>query len=281
MTPGIGLVTVGLSADSAGPSASAIVNPDGTFEIRAARSGPHELSVYTGGMILYRETVFVNSPNQSITVRLPDTAKTARSSENTISLQQLAHKVPDRARRAFEKGEQAENKGNHVQAEDWLQQAVAIDPEFADAFNELGAVEANQGDNPRAIENFQKAIALAPQHRMALANLCIVLAKAKRFDEAAEIARRALQVAPGSGSVRFVLATSLYFVKGDTDEVLDNLERSASEVPRAHLVAAELLARRGKRAEAVQHVEDYLRVSPPDDNRREWAEAMLAKWRPQ
>jgi hypothetical protein len=69
-------------------------------------------------------------------------------------------------------------------------------------------------------------------------------------------------------------------VKGDSDEVLENLERSTSEIPGAHLVAARLLMRRGKRTEALHHVEDYLRATPADDQDRSRAMSMLAELRP-
>jgi hypothetical protein len=85
---------------------------------------------------------------------------------------------------------------------------------------------------------------------------------------------------PGSGTLHFILATSLLLTSGDSDEVLDNLERSAGEVPRAHLVAAQLLVRRGKRDEAARHVQDYLRAAPADDRERENAKAMLGELRP-
>jgi hypothetical protein len=84
---------------------------------------------------------------------------------------------------------------------------------------------------------------------------------------------------PASGRLRFVLATCLLLTKGDSDEVLENLERSAGEIPRAHLVAARVLMQRGKNAEALRHVEDYLRVVPADDQERDRAMSMLAELR--
>src|SRR5262249_52450309 len=142
------------------------------------------------------------------------------------------------------------------------------------------ALDAARGNLEQAVVDYQKAIDAVPEHRLALSNLSIVLAKLRRFDEAATVARRALQFAPSSGPLRYVLATSMLFTKGDSGDVLDNLERSASDVPIAHLVAAELLVRRGKRIEAIHHVEDFLRSVPADDKHRDRAQAMLAELRP-
>jgi tetratricopeptide (TPR) repeat protein len=274
-------LTVELTATSAGVSQRTAVNPDGSFEFGSVQPGLYLLRILSmDGSQIHEETLTVTGPNQSLVIRLPESANAKQSSaEGSVSMRQLMHKVPTQARKVFDKGEQAEAKGDHEQALELLHQAVSIDPEFADAFNELGAVEAGQGDLSQAIDEFQKAVDLVPDHPRALANLSIVLAKAQRFDEAAQVARRALRIMPNSGVVRYVFATSLLFSKGDSDEVLDNLERSTTEIPVAHLLAAELLERRGKREEAIHHVEEYLKVVPANDKERGRAEAMLAELR--
>lgn len=263
-----------------GPTERVMINGDGSFEFRYARPGAHELRLVTmSGTIIHQETVFITGANQFLSIRLPDSPGASRSVDSTISLRQLTHKIPPQAQKAYNKGEQASAKGKHREAADLFRQAVTIDPEFVDAFNELGAAEAALGNLPQAAEDFQKAVDLVPEHRLALPNLSIVLAKLRRFREAAEVARRALKVVPASGTVRYILAASLLFEKGDTDEALDNLERATSEVPKAHLVAADILALRGKRLEAIRHLEEYLRVAPAGDKDRARAEAKLAELR--
>ena len=281
LPPGGSSLTVELSGNGVVASESARVGPDGSFEFRSTPRGTFELSVVTsGGVVLHQETVILTGSNQSLSVRLPDSTSANRSANGTISMRQLSHKVPAPARKAFDKGAQAESKGRYQAAADFFRQAASIDPEYADAFNELGAMEAKQGDFEHALEDFRKAVAVVPDHGMALSNVSIVLAKLRRFDEASEAARTALRVMPASGTLHFILATSLLMTSGDSDEVLDNLERSAGEVPRAHLVAAQLLVRRGKRDEAARHVQDYLRAAPQDDRERENAKAMLGELRP-
>jgi tetratricopeptide (TPR) repeat protein len=280
LPPGSGTLTVELSPNGGGLSESAAVHPDGTFELRSAHPGVNTLRVVAaGGAIVYEETLTISDSRQELSIRLPESSSANRLSDGTVSIRQLTHKVPPQARKAFENGQRARNKGNTEQAAGLFREAVSIDPEFADAFNELGALDVARGNLEQAIEDYQKAIDAVPDHRLALSNLSIVLAKLHRFDEAATVARRALQFAPGSGTLRYILATSLLFVKGDSDEVLDNLNRSANEVPMAHLVAAELLVRRGQRAEAIHHIEDYLVSAPSDDKHRDRAQALLAELR--
>jgi tetratricopeptide (TPR) repeat protein len=280
LPPATSSLTVELSGSGSGPSEAARVAPDGTFEFRSGHRGACELRIVdAGGAVIHREAVMLTGSAQLLSVRISDPSPGLRSTEGTVSMRQLSHKIPPGARKAFDKGQQAENKGQYDAAADLFRQAASIDPEYADAFNELGAMEAKQGNLGNAVQDFQKAIDVVPEHSLALANLSIVLAKLRRFDEAAAAARRALRVMPGSGTQMFILATSLLLTTGDSDEVLENFERSASEVPRAHLVAAELLVERGKRAEAARHVQDYLRTAPADARDREKAEAMLVELR--
>jgi tetratricopeptide (TPR) repeat protein len=258
---------------------SASVNPDNSFEFRSATAGTHELRVLaSSGQLIYQEYVSISGPNQTLSVHLPE-QKSDRSKDSTVSLQQLTHKVPPAAQKAFQKGEQAAAKHNLEQARALFLQAVTIDPEYADAFNELGATEAGLHNLPQAANEFQKAIDLVPEHRLALPNLSIVLAQMKRFHEAGQVARRALRVVPAAGRIHYILAVSLLADHGDIDETIQQFERAAADVPSAHVYAAELLAQRGRSDQAIRHLEDYLDTAAPGDSLRPKAEAVLSQLR--
>jgi tetratricopeptide (TPR) repeat protein len=275
-----GGLTVELSGDGTGLTETASVNSDNTFEFHSATVGTHELRVLAAnGQLLHEEYVSISGPNQALSIRLPEQNSADRSKESTISLRQLSHKVPAAAQKAYRKGEQAAAKGRLEEARAAFQQAVAIDPEFVDAFNELGATEAGLHDLPDAAEAFQKAIDLVPEHRLALPNLCIVLAQMKRFHEAAEVARRALKVVPGAGRIHYILAVSLMSEHGNVDEIILHFERAAADVPSAHVTVAELLAQRGRSSEAIRELEEYLQTAAPGDALRPKAEARLAQLR--
>jgi len=279
-TPLSGGSTVELAGDGSGPAETASVNADNSFEFRSAAPGTHELRVLAAnGQLLHQEYVSITSPNQSLSIRLREQASADRSAAGTISLQQLRHKVPAAAQKVFQKGEQAAAKGKLEQARACFQQAAALDPEFADAYNEWGATEAGLHHLPQAAEEFQKAIDLVPEHRQALPNLSIVLAQMQHFHEAAQVARRALQVVPADGHIHYVLAVSLMSEHGNVDEIIQHFERAAADVPSAHVTAAELLAQRGRSSEAIRQLEDYLQTAPPGDTLRPKAEARLAQLR--
>lgn len=258
---------------------TAFVNSDNSFEFRSATPGMHQLRVLTAnGQVLYQEYVSVN-PNQSLSIHLPEQPQAKRSGGSTVSLQQLQHKVPLAAQKAFEKGEHAAVKGDLDQARTCFEEAIARDPEFADAYNELGGVNASQSRFAEAADQFQKAINLVPEHRKALPNLSIVLAKMERFHEAGQVARRALQFVPGDSRMHYILAASLVDENGNLDEILGHLDRAAADIPSAHLVAADLLEQRGRSEEAIHRLEGYLDRAAPGDALRPKVEARLAQLR--
>jgi tetratricopeptide (TPR) repeat protein len=270
----------GLSVELTGngtPSETALVNPDNSFEFHSATRGVHQLRVIaSNGDVLHEEYVSV-TPNQTLSIRVPDRPSNNNRGESTVSLQQLQHKVPAAAQKAFQKGEQAAAKGELGQARACFEEAVSRDPEFADAYNELGAADARLNDLPEAATQFQKAINLVPEHRKALPNLSIVLAKMERYHEAGQVARRALQVAPSDGRVHYILASSLLQEHGSIDEIIAHFERASADVPSARLAAAELLAQNGRSQEAVRQLEDYLVAAAPSDPLRPKVEARLAQ----
>jgi tetratricopeptide (TPR) repeat protein len=276
--PLVGEFTVELVTPGERPERS-LVDPDGSFKVRSAGTGSYELRVIgPSGAIIHEEIVTVDG-GQFLSIRIPGERAVTRAGAPTISLQELRHKIPPQAQKAFEKGRQAAAKGNPSDAAESFRRAVTIDPEFVDGFNELGAAEATVGNLPAATENFQKALNLVPEHPRALCNLTVVLARQNQFHEAGAVARRALKVVPNSGAVRYILATSLVLENGDRNEAIENYEKAADQVPKAHLAAADLLAQGGRRQDAIRHLEQYLRSAPAGDRDRANVETRLAELR--
>ena len=281
--PLVGNWTVELGGAGMGIGESASIAADNTFEFRSVPPGTHELRVVTpNGRVLHSEYISVHDPFQRLSIHVPDSQTADRSSGgSSISLQQLSHKVPASARKAFSRGEQAAAKGDMEGARTAFVEAVTIDPEFADAYNELGAADSDLKRLPDAVNDFQKAIDLVPDHRLALPNLSIVLAKLNRFHDAAAVARRALRVVAGAtaGRIHYVLAASLLAEHGDIDEIVLHFERSADAVPTARITAADLLAAHGRSQDAIRELEEYLQDAPAGDANRPKAEARLAQLR--
>jgi len=275
----VGSLTVELSMPNRPGSVSAYVE-GGFFEFRGLTPGQYELQLSgAAGQVVYQESVLITGVDQKLTVRIPTKANGGNPSDATVSIRQLQHKVPSEAQKEYSKGKTASNKGEHVLALDHFRKATQIDPEFSQAFNSSGVADMALGHFEQASDQFQKAVDLVPDYLVALANLSIALCGLEHYHEATEAARRALKLDPLLLKIRYVLGLSLASEGGNQAEALDNLQRAAAEVPKAHLVAAKILAETDRRGDAAKQLEDYLRLSPADGADREKIEAWLEQLR--
>jgi tetratricopeptide (TPR) repeat protein len=279
-TPLSGSLTVDLVAVGLGTSMSATVDASGWFELQGLAPGQYQLRLTgSGGQAVHEEAVFIASGNQSLSIYAGGSQSPRKPDEPTVSIHQLQHRVPGKAQKEFEKGQAAAAKGDQPTGLGHFLKATEIDPEFADAFNCAGAIFLTGGELEHAAHQFQKAIDLVPDHRAALANMSVALSRLEQPREAAEVARRALKLDPGLLKVRYILGLSLIKDGGDHGEALDNLQRAAADIPKAHLLAAKILADSGLREKAAKHVEEYLLSRPEDGIDRQRVEAWLVQLR--
>ena len=104
------------------------------------------------------------------TIRAP-----AREAAGTISVQRLRHQPPKAARKGYEKALKLLQNRRTEQGATELEKAVALDPDYAEAHNDLGVAYVRLGRNQEAASEFQRAIALLPGESVPLSNLASVL----------------------------------------------------------------------------------------------------------
>ena len=90
---------------------------------------------------------------------------------------------PDEAARAFER-------------------AVAINPEFAAAHQNLGVFHASRGDLPRALVHLKRAAELAPDSAEVLGDLGALFGQAGQIEEGIRVLQRALELRPDYAPAR-------------------------------------------------------------------------------
>ena len=86
--------------------------------------------------------------------------------------------------------------GQPARAKAVFERALALDPELAEASNDLGALLAQDGDLARAMERFREALRANPDYPDALNNLGYALLLSGRRVEARELYERALALQP-------------------------------------------------------------------------------------
>jgi tetratricopeptide (TPR) repeat protein len=262
-------LTVELLAQESLKTVSASTEKGGEFEFQGIAPGTYQLRVMAGsGSVVHEEFVLINSGYQNLSIQISNSPQRASTHDRTVSIRQLQHKVPAQAQKEFAKGQAAFKKDHNTAALEHFKNAIELDPEFADAFNGSGVTYAALGQLQQAADQFQRAVDLVPDHPGATANLSVMLCNLKRYREADLTARRALKFDPGLLKVRYVLGLSLLNDGGSQAEALDNLERAAGEIPRAHVLIAKILTETNRPQEAAKHLEDYLNSSPADDSDR-------------
>jgi Tfp pilus assembly protein PilF len=248
----------------------------GQFMFESIRPGEYRASVVD---TLYQQVLYSASARitgaEDLAIRLPKQG-TEEPSSGTVSVRELQQRIPSKARKAYGRALAEFRKGNTGKAIADLEKAIQIDPSFADAHNDLGGCYAKLGQADKAVVEFAEASSLDPDSAVMMYNFALTLVGLKRFPEAEDAARAALKLAPSLAQAHFVLGYSLYQQRRFGQEAVDNLVWAGRQVPKALLIAAEVLVRQGRQSEAARQLKRYL-ASPETGPDRERAQSWLKR----
>lgn len=121
-----------------------------------------------------------------------------------ISTARLRHKVPRQAEKAYTRATELARGGKHMESSRELEKAVQIDPEYADAYNDLGIQYLFLGHVADARRELLRAVELDPAFAVACMNLARLELQTNDLTAAEQHARRAL-VLSGSAQARQLL----------------------------------------------------------------------------
>ena len=85
--------------------------------------------------------------------------------------------------------------------------AIKMNPELAEAQNQLGYLASRAGDTASAAEHFQLAVRASPGYAKAWVNLAATLYLESKLSEAKQAIARALQLEPGNPQAQKLLST--------------------------------------------------------------------------
>lgn len=197
-----------------------------------------------------------------------------------------------------DRGVQHFNEGNLVAAGTCFRRAISLQPNLADAHNNLGAVLRKWGRPQSAIASFQtslllnprsasaygnlgnlherygnlaqaetfylKAVEIEPRLHQAFIGLARIATHRKRWDDALASLTRAASIAPQDPSI-FHQTGVIYLGKGDLDAALTALRNAsglAPNVPAIKASLAEVLVRLEKNKDARVEAEACLALEP-------------------
>jgi tetratricopeptide (TPR) repeat protein len=242
----------------------------GRFAFKNLRADDYTVAVFIPGRGEARRTVEVGSAvagshhRVSLTLDLKDSDfEPASIPRYSVSTSQLA--IPKAALREYQQAQKDLERHDPDAAVKRLQDAVAIAPRFAMAWNELGTIAYQTRKFDRAEECFRQALDQDPGSFEPLVNLGGVLVTVHKLDEAAEYNLRAVLTRPNDALANSQLGLT-YFELARLDLAQKYLER-ARQIDPAHfshpqLLLAEIHLRRGERREAAAVLEEFLKYHP-------------------
>jgi tetratricopeptide (TPR) repeat protein len=195
-------------------------------------------------------SVFAQAPCMEHCDRLP--------ASKTMSLHELSHHVPGRAVKEYERALKAANEGEKENSIPHYQKAIAADPEFLAAINNLGITYLDLNRVDVAIEQFTKAIAMDPHSAPPHVNLAIAYLRQGRFADAERAARRAVDLDRVNRYGRLILGVSSIMNGNFTTEAERSLTQAAQEYTVAKAWLAIGLAAKGDIANARDHLRTYV-----------------------
>jgi tetratricopeptide (TPR) repeat protein len=150
--------------------------------------------------------------------------------------------IPESARKEFDKANQLVTKGNWQRAIERLNKAIAIYPQYAQAYNNLGVAYGHLGDRVRNIEALQKAISLNDHFAAAYLNLARVAIVDRDFPQAEVLLNKATAIDPADPQILGALA-NMELLNHHYEQALATCRRAHSTARGVHAVVHYVAAR--------------------------------------
>lgn len=204
--------------------------------------------------------------SQSIFVRVrpsSDRGGHVGSGRAPISANDL--RVPKDASKEFDKATQLMSKGEWQKAIERLNKALAIFPDYTQAYTNLGVVYAHLSDWDREREALDKAISINGQYAPALLNLGVLDFREKHYADAEGLLRRANAADPTNVKILVLLAQNQLLAKHYDAAVASCAKaHSANDSGFAvvHYIAARALLHENRTQEAVDQFQLMLKEEP-------------------
>jgi len=199
--------------------------------------------------------------------------------QDTVSVRALS--IPAKAKSEYEKAQSRLQRHDVDGALEHLKKAIALSPQFAEAFNYLGTIYFQKRQYPSAEQSFRQALEQDPQAFEPLVNLGGALLAQGRAREALAINLHAQNAQPKDALANAQLGLS-YFLLGDYEHALSYL-RLTKEIDPAHfsnpeIPLAEIYLLHSDQAAALKELEDFLKVHP-DSSQAESIQTIIQKIR--
>jgi tetratricopeptide (TPR) repeat protein len=173
-------------------------------------------------------------------------------------------KFPKKTLKEYEKGVDADHKGNADDAVEHYRRALEYSPDFYPAHNNLGTIYLGRQNFEGAQAQFEAAVKSNQNDGQAYFNLANVLFLTQHYDDAERQVDQGLQRRPDSAFGKF-LQGSVYSRSGHPDLAERSLQSALQLDPKmseAHLQLVNLYLQQKRSADAITQLETYLKAFP-------------------
>jgi tetratricopeptide (TPR) repeat protein len=136
-------------------------------------------------------------------IELGDRALAAGDAQQAVAFYREAlSDDPSEARVAYKLSRALDKTNDLVSEKAELQRAIELNPNLAEAQNQLGYISGKAGDLVQAESSYRAAVHASPSYLVAWINLAATLADEAKWQEAKRAAAHALEIDPGSVEAR-------------------------------------------------------------------------------
>lgn len=205
------------------------------------------------------------------------------------------YKAPKDARRAYEKGLDAEKSGKLPNAHKYFETAVGIYPKFMNAWFQLGTVLEKENQKDAARRAYTRATTIDTRFLPPYLSLASMAYEAENWTEVLDFTRHIMDLDPlnQAAITGYIMdldplnCADAYFYNAVANYKLNRIEDAEKSglkaehlvrlrFPQLHLLLAEIFARKNDYATAISEMQTYLELAPHAQNATQ-VRAELAK----
>ena len=243
----------------------------GRFSFKKLPAGQYSVIVLARGYPKVRKTIDItpsfadSSGKVEITVEIqrPGAGQRARDLQQTVSVRRLT--ISKKAEKEYERARKAAVQSDYKAMVRHLKKAIELEPQFAEAMNDLGTHYHRAQRYEEAIELFRSAARVDPDAFTPHLNLGGSLLEAGRPIEALEANGRALELDSDDSLAHAQMGIAL-FTLGHSQTALFHLNEAKRIDPGSaaspQLILAEIYFRQGRKNRALLELEEFLALHP-------------------
>ena len=244
-----------------------VTDSAGKFRFSRLRRGQYVVSAKIPGFVVVPQQVDISNliPRMYVLLQLtPEKSEFSRKETGPPDV--FDSRVPEKAKKEFEKGRAALVDKNAEKALAHLEKAVSLYPDFFEAQLMLGTTCMDAQQWEQAERALGRAVKIRPETVTVLVSLGEVYRRQKKYAEAERTLQEALRLDDESWQGHFTLGR-VFWEMGNLAKAAPQAGRTLQIKPdyaEARLLAGNIFMRAGLPENALVEYEEYLRLAPPE-----------------